>query len=298
MGVKGLYSYLRAYRHPIDIKSLELKGKEGKEYVGVDGLSMLYKFRGNAAAILAALKPFQEKGYTFIFVFDGKPPDTKIEEVETRKGKRNAAIEQANVLQQYLESQESHDALDDRSRAFLERKVQGIHIGDAWYVSRDIRRSCKGALWAAGIQSIKATGEADDLLLALWHEGKIHHIVSTDMDFLVAGIPQIWIPSPYSFDEITLADVLIGEDVDFKGFQDASILCGMDAGAAAERIQPPRAFSYMRHYGSLDILENRQPQLWNFETSRAYVAGLRARFANRSASIDLITEKHKNYLLE
>jgi flap endonuclease-1 len=293
MGVKGLYSYLRAYRHPIEKEALTTPA-----CIGVDGLSMLYKFRGNVDEILKALEPFRSKGYKCIFVFDGKPPDTKIDEVEARKGKRTAALEEATILQQFLESPESQEALDDRSRSYLERKIKGIHSGDAWHVSREIRRNCKRVLWEAGIPSIKAVGEADDLLLALWNEKKIHYVVSSDMDFLVAGIPNIWIPSPRYWEEITLEDVLVGEDVNFKGFQDAAILCGMDSGDSSARIQPQRAFAYMRHYGSLDILEKRQPNLWNFEGCRAYVVSLRERFSQNYSSFELTTEKHRGYLLE
>lgn len=289
MGVKGLYSYLRAYRHTIEIPAEPAQ-------IGIDGMSMLYKFRGNAEAILKALEPFTSRGYKCLFVFDGKPPETKMEEVEARKGKRTAAMEHVTALKEFLESPDSQEVLDERGRAYLERKIKGIQVGEAWHVSREVRRACKHKLWDAGISSIKATGEADDLLLSLWREKKIQYIVSTDMDFLVAGIPQIWIPSPHGWEEITLVDVLIGEDVNFKGFQDAAILCGMDSGASIARIQPPRAFAFMRHYGCLEALESRQPNLWDFEVSRVYVTSLRNRFADTTSAYDLTAEKHKAYL--
>ncbi len=291
MGVKGLYSYLRSYRHPIDL------GAEPKA-IGVDGLSILYKFRGDSAAIVKALEPFTTQGYKFLFVFDGKPPETKMEEVEARKEKRAAALLHATALKQFLDSEDSRDVLDARSRAQLERKIQGIHTGEAWHVSRDNRRACKHSLWTAGIPCIKAKGEADDLLFALWRESKIQAIVSTDMDFLVAGVSQVWIPSPHGpWEEILLEDVLRGEDVTFKGFQDAAILCGMDTGSAQVRLQPQRAFSFMRHYGSLEILEARQPQLWDFEGCREYVASLRCRFTQATPSTELVAEKHAELLL-
>ncbi len=291
MGVKGLYSYLRAYRHPIDVNTLTQPCR-----IGVDGLSMLYKFRGDVEAILRALEPFKARGYSFVFVFDGKAPEFKAKEVEARKEKRTAALEHATALQEFLNSQDSQDVLDERSRAALERKIQGLQIGTAWHVSREARRAAKHTLWLAGIPSIKAIAEADDLLLALWREGKISQIVSTDMDFLVAGVQTLWIPSAHQWEEVFLMDVLRGEGVTLKGFQDAAILCGMDSGSTLARLEPQRSFALLHHYGSLEVIEYRLPQIWNFETYRSYVTNLRARFRDEKKPLELTAEKHREIL--
>ncbi len=291
MGVKGLYSYLRAYRHPIHVDTLAQPSR-----IGVDGLSMLYKFRGDVDAILKALEPFKVRGYSFVFVFDGKAPEAKAKEVEARKEKRTAALEHATALQQFLDSQDSQEVLDERARAALERKIQGLQTGGAWHVSKEMRRAIKHTLWLAGIPCIKATAEADDLLLALWREEKIRHIVSTDMDFLVAGVQTLWIPSPHQWEEVFLADVLSGEGVTMKGFQDAAILCGMDSGSSLTRLEPQRAFALLHHYGSLEVIEYRLPQLWDFEGCREYVGNLRARFSDERSAFALTADKHKEIL--
>ncbi len=245
MGVKGLYSYLRDYRKPVD--------KSNIRAIGVDALSILYKFRGNMDSVLQFLKPFQKSDISIIFVFDGKAPDEKQEEVEHRREKRNEANQQANSIREFLKQ----DTVDERTKKILEKKVKELENGAGWHVTRDIRTSCKEMLSKEGIESKKAIGEADDLLISMWRTDEIQAIVSCDMDFLVAGVKKLIVPS-YHCEMIQLEKVLEKEDLTFQQFQEAAILC-------SSNVSPIKAFQWMRYYGSIETLTKKHPELCNFE---------------------------------
>ncbi len=240
MGVKGLYSYLRPYR-----KSPQC---EETFCIGIDVLSVLYKFRGNLEQIETLFDFYVSKGFTFIAVFDGKSPEAKQEEVSERRKKREEAQKQADELKLYLSS-EGSTVLDEKARGLLEKKIKQIEMGEAWFVSKVLLKKFSELLQKKGIQIYKAKEEADDVLIQLVKEGNIRAVLSTDMDFLVLGAERIWIPGDM-IEEIILSEVLTAEEVTLQQLQDIAILC-------RDSTPTQRAFSWIRHYGTLETLSER-----------------------------------------
>lgn len=249
MGVKGLYSYLRPYRNSPQL--------EETFCIGIDVLSVLYKFRGDLENLESLFQAFLSKGFTFAAVFDGKAPETKQEEVSERRKKREDAQKQADELKLYLASDDS-STLDEKAKGLLEKKIKQIEMGEAWFVSRNLLKMFTELLQKLTIPIYKAKEEADDVLIQLYNEKKIQAILSTDMDFLVMGVERIWIPcsitlqsdKPDMLEEIILSEVLKSEDVTLQQLQDIAILC-------RDSIHTQRAFSWIRHYGSLENLTGR-----------------------------------------
>lgn len=261
MGVKGLYSYLRGYRKQVNVNTLE-----NIQSIGVDGLSVLYKFRGNAERILQFLKPFREKGIKILFVFDGKAPEEKREEVEQRKEKREAANDQASSIREFLQQEN----VDEKTRILLERKIHELEFGAGWFVTREIRHHCQDILRKQGIESIKAKGEADDVLISMWRAGSIQAIISCDMDFLVAGVSTLFIPNNGGQVEyIDISKVLELEEISFHQFQEAAILC-------MNNIYANKAFTWIRHYKSIENIKKKHSHLCNLE--KEYVEKMIGKF--------------------
>ena len=61
-------------------------------------------------------------------------------------------------------------------------------------MTREIRHTVQQALWDMEIPYMKANAEADDALSELVGSGKLDVVVSSDMDFLLSGVPRLWIP--------------------------------------------------------------------------------------------------------
>jgi len=284
MGVKGLYSYLRPHRKPLD-------SNIPKGLIGVDALSVLYKFRGNTEAILAFLEPFKAASATFLFVFDGKAPETKKDEVDDRRTKRNDAREEATVLKAYLEDSEA--VIEERDRKIIERKISVLENG-AWSMTREARHAFQDVLRSNGIQFVKAKGEADDVLMSLWYDHKLVGIISADMDFLVAGVERLWIPGTEA-EEVRLSTVLEKEEIPMSSFIDAAILCGVSTGYTFVNMYPQKAFTFMRHYGSLEVLARRQPSLFA-DVSADMIRNVRSRFLLYVKADELVREDYRSLI--
>ena len=279
MGVKGLYSYLRGYRKQVNVNTLE-----GVQSIGVDGLSVLYKFRGNGDRILHFLKPFKDKGIKILFVFDGKAPEEKREEVEQRKEKREAANDQASSIREFLQQEN----VDEKTRAILERKIHELEFGAGWFVTREIRYKCQDILRRAGIPSVKTEGEADNLLIAMWKRNSIQAILSCDMDFMVAGVNNLYIPTNSGqCEHISIKNVLELEGLSFRQFQEASILC-------MNQVIANRAFTWMRYYGSIVNLQKKHPELCKLD--KEYVQRMIDNFNKEENPIELVKEKYRETL--
>jgi 5'-3' exonuclease len=274
MGVKGLYSYLRPYRNSPQL--------EETFCIGIDVLSVLYKFRGDLEKITIFLDTFLSQGFTFTAVFDGKSPEAKQEEVSERRKKREEAQKQVEELKNYLSSQDS-TSLDEKARSLLEKKVKQIEMGEAWFVSRTLLKQFTELLQQKQIIILKAKEEADDVLIQLYNEKKIRAILSTDMDFLVMGVERIWIPGE-SLEEVILSEVLQQEDITLRQLQDIAILC-------RDSIPTQRAFSWIRHYGSLEVLQERNRGI---TYTKEELTKLRSSFLIEKSLSELIENISKN----
>jgi hypothetical protein len=78
------------------------------------------------------------------------------------------------------------------------------------------------------------------------------------MDYVIAGITCLWVPNkrgPLYFEEIILDNVLQGENLNSQQL--------MEVGILATNVQCSTAFTWVRHYGSIEnimktsLLENR-----------------------------------------
>lgn len=251
MGVKGLYTYLRCYRH--DIYTTTLPASQQMR-IGFDAMSILYKYKTAWEDIFPLLKELKAAGHRLLFVFDGKPPVEKEEEVATRREARQAAGAQATALKEYLAV--SAEPEGSRERKILEYSVARLeHQG--WHMTREIRHEVQRRLWDEGIPYVKGTGEADAVLADLVGAGKLDVVVSTDMDFLLSGVPRLWIPfrkAGDGFEEIVLSEVLEGEGLTAEGLRDAGILCGVEPLRGKVSVNPHTAFSWLRYYKTMEAL--------------------------------------------
>ena len=114
------------------------------------------------------------------------------------------------------------------------------------------------------------------------------------MDFLVAGVERLWIPSASGAEEICLSRVLAEEDVDQSAFLDAALLCGVDGNSLIPNMYPQKAFSLMRHYGSIENLVRKQT---NLESILDKLTDLRGRFLIFPSPEYMVQEKHREVLL-
>jgi len=242
MGVKGLYTYVKQYRRPL------IPDTVSPVKIGVDAMSLIYKYKSDYKLLYPYIKILKDKGHRMIFVFDGKAPAEKNEEIKDRRDARESATAHAISLKSQLDD----PTLTAKEREILEYSVARLeHQG--WHMTREIRLEFQEELSRIGVDWVKAVKEADDVLIDLVGMNAIDVIMSTDMDFLLAGVKRLWIPGRDSYEDILLEDVMQGESLSAAGILDAGILCGVEP-LRGLSVSPKTAFSWIRHYGSMEGL--------------------------------------------
>lgn len=260
MGVKGLYSYLKHYKNYIDPR--QVSGKR----IGIDAMSLLYRFKGDTKEIVLLLDGLKVAGHKLFFVFDGRPPPEKEKEVQNRKDQKATASAKADTIKTFLESSAGTE-VDAATRELLEYSLERC-THQSWHMTRDTRRAFQSQLWDLGISYVKSISEADDVLIDLSAAGKIDVILTTDMDYILGGAVTLWIPTrkdTFFFEEISTSDILSGEGITQDALMDAGLLCGTEEREGAKGIPCDKAFTFIRHYGSLEAVLNSNIQEYMIE---------------------------------
>lgn len=253
MGIRGLYTYLKHYRTSFDLRN---KNFDKSLRIGIDAMSFLYRFKEQTTNILAILQHLKSLNHKIIFVFDGKPPAEKNAEIVSRKEARSAAATKVATLENFLQS-DSAKEIDAMALHVLEDSLQRCQT-KSWCASRTIRRAFQDVLWDESIPYVKSLSEADDVLIDLYGAGKLDIIMSSDMDYLVAGVKHLWIPSQkgtFWFEEVCLDEVLKGEELNLEQFMEVGVLC------TKYEIVCETAFTWMRHYESALKIPNTRTKL-------------------------------------
>jgi flap endonuclease-1 len=172
-----------------EIKFDELKGKT----LAVDGYNVLYQFittirgpdgspltdsHGNVTSHLTGLfsrsTNLLGKGIKLIFVFDGKVPDLKYEEIQRRRALK------ADAQTKFEEAKEAQDQSEMKKYA-----------GRTAHLSKEMVQQAKELLDALGIPWMDAPSEGEAQAAALVKQGHAWAVVSQDADALLYEAPRV-----------------------------------------------------------------------------------------------------------
>ncbi|KAL3146724.1 Elongation of fatty acids protein 2 [Trebouxia sp. C0009 RCD-2024] len=184
-----------------------------------------------------------ESGMRPVYVFDGKPPTMKKEELSRRREKFT-------------------DATDNLEKA----KEAGNAEDVAKYAKRTVRVTqqhndeCKRLLELMGVPIINAPSEAESQCAAMCKQGLVYAIATEDMDALTFATPRLIrnlcaaqaakLPiTEYEYDK-----VLEGLKLTADQFVDLCILCGCDYCGSIKGIGGVRAMQLIQKHGSLEAV--------------------------------------------
>lgn len=213
-------------------------------------------FYRTARMLDAGMKP--------VFVFEGKAPDLKKEELAKRSARREGAT--ADLA----EAKEVGKAEDIEK--YSKRTVR---------VTRDHNEDCKKLLRLMGVPVIEAPGEAEAQCAQLCKDGLVWAISTEDMDSLTFGTPrllrQLMAPASQKVpvNQFDYQKVLEGLKLTSDQFIDLCILCGCDYTDKIGGIGPTRALSFIEEHGSienilkiLDHAKYKVPEPFPYEQAR------------------------------
>ena len=257
------------------VKLEELHGR----VVAIDGYNALYQFlaviRGEAGEPLTDSKGrvtshlsglyyrtlnLLEKGVKPVYVFDGKPPELKAQEIENRIRQREAA------RAKYEEALRRGDVEAARTYASLSARLKDYMVEDA-----------KQLLDALGVPWVQAPSEGEAEAAYLAAKGYAWASVSQDYDSLLFGSPVLVrnltisgrrkLPKKDVYVEVTpevleLQQVLEELGLTREQLVDLAILIGTDFNPDGIRgIGPVKAYNYIKKYGRLENIAELREEL-------------------------------------
>ncbi|NPA85116.1 MAG: flap endonuclease-1 [Crenarchaeota archaeon] len=249
-------------------KSVDLKGLSGKS-VALDAYNALYQFlaairgedgkplmdsRGRVTSHLAGLFyrtiNLLEHGIKVAYVFDGKPPSLKQEEIK----KRIKIKEEAE--KKYEEAVKRGDVEEARKYAQMSSKL-----------SREMVEEAKRLLDAMGVPWVQAPSEGEAQAAYMASKGDVWASASQDYDSLLFGSPRLVrnltitgrrkLPQKNVYVEvkpevIELDCVLKELGISREQLVAAAVLIGTDFNKGIKGIGPKTALRYIKSYGSLE----------------------------------------------
>jgi flap endonuclease-1 len=201
-----------------------------------------------------------ELGMKLVYVFDGKAPDLKMEEIRRRSEQRREAKDQ------YLRALQAGDMAQARKFAEASTVLRRDMVGDA-----------KALLDAMGIPWVDAPSEGEAQASVMAIEGTVNAVASQDHDSLVFGAPVLVrnvtisgkrrLPSKGITvnvipERITLSSVLAATGLTREQLVDYAILLGTDFNPEGfEKVGPATALKYLKKYGRLDEIKELSSEL-------------------------------------
>ncbi|VDP13153.1 unnamed protein product [Soboliphyme baturini] len=177
-----------------------------------------------------------ENGIKPIYVFDGKPPEMKGDELQKRTDRR---IEAKTELDKAVETGDT-ETIDKLNRRLVK-------------VSKEQTDECKKLLRLMGIPIIEAPGEAEAQCAALVNAGVVYGAATEDMDTLTFGSNVLLRHmTKMPIKEFRLADVLQGMKLNKNEFVDLCILLGCDYCPTIKGIGPKKAYELIKTYHSIE----------------------------------------------
>lgn len=286
MGIQGLAKLLGDCA-PAAIREQKLDSYFGRK-IAVDASMHIYQFMvvvgrqgdqllaneaGDVTSHLSGMfyrtVKMLEAGIKPIFVFDGKAPKLKADELarrSERRGEATAGLEEAKAAG-------DNEAIEK----YAKRSVR---------VTREHNDDCKRLLRLMGVPYYEAPSEAEAQCCALAKSGMVYAVATEDMDALTFGTPKLarhlmsqtsgagkgGAGNPMEFDYNTILKEL---DLTSDQFVDMCILCGCDYCGRIPGIGPKKAFDLIKKHGciekvieAIDTTKYELPTPFPFEEAR------------------------------
>lgn len=197
-----------------------------------------------------------------LYVFDGLPPNLKLDEISKRQEKAKEAVkEYEKALEE--ENQELIEKYDKRKT-----RVTKKHNDD-----------CKKLLYLMGVPFVEAPSEAEAMCAYLSKIGKVYGVATEDMDALTFGSKTLLRnmnaaeSKKLPIHEFDLKLLLEGFKMSIDEFIDLCILLGCDYCDSVKGVGPQRAFSLIQKHRNIENIIKHEDKLeipkdWKFEEAR------------------------------
>uniref|UniRef100_A0A7S1PFF3 Flap endonuclease 1 n=1 Tax=Percolomonas cosmopolitus TaxID=63605 RepID=A0A7S1PFF3_9EUKA len=257
MGIKNLKHLLQEYA-PDSFKESEIKNYFSRT-IAIDGNMSMYQFvismrntgfdlsdasgeiTSHLQGLLYRTTKMIEIGIKPVFVFDGKPPDMKSDELAKRREKMKEAKDAEAAFK---------EAGDEAQRIKMSKR--------SVRVTRDQIEDAKKLLRAMGVPCVDAPSEAESQCAEMCRAGVVFATGTEDMDALTFGSKRLVRHLTFSearkkpILEFDLDVALQQMEMNMDQFIDLCILCGCDYCGTIKGIGYKKAYKYLKELGSIE----------------------------------------------
>tara|TARA_B100000902_G_scaffold178778_1_gene172018 strand:+ start:1486 stop:2418 length:933 start_codon:yes stop_codon:yes gene_type:complete len=222
MGVKLLSKLLKTQCYD-ETKVTHLSCLFGKK-ICIDVSIYLYRYKSQNTLIESfylMCSLFKHYNITPIFIFDGKPPESKREELEKRKQNRLECEEKYNELKNKIEGNITKEQ---------EKELYNLKKGMTRITWEDVK-TVQDLFDSYGIKYMTAIGEADALCASLVIKKKVYAVLTEDMDLFAYTCPIVLRYFSLANHTCILYDlkkILKKLDIDKQNFRILCVLSGND----------------------------------------------------------------------
>ena len=237
MGVKLLSKLLKTECYD-QTKQVHLSSLFGKK-ICVDVSIYLYRYKSQNTLIesfYTMCSLFKRYNITPIFIFDGKPPESKQEELTKRRENREECLKKYEELKKSCGN--NIDKEQEMELNYLKRSMTKITWEDVNIIQK--------LFDSYGMKYITAKGEADVLCASLVLKKKVYAVLTEDMDLFAYTCPIVlryFSLANHSCILYDLKKILTKLNIDIENFQILCVLAGNDYYNSNNNI-----FHYLRLY--------------------------------------------------
>lgn len=187
-----------------------------------------------------------EHGIKPVYVFDGKPPEFKYEELSRRKEIKKKAEEMSCTAKELVDMATTEQELKDANDAIDKANKMNITV-----TSKQVEE-VKYLLKLLGVPVFEAKSEAEAQCAEFVKTGKAYATSTEDMDALTFGSELLLRVSKEKITEINLQKILDELELSYEQFVDLCILCGCDYCGSIRGIGPKTALKLIRKHVTIE----------------------------------------------
>ena len=222
MGVKLLSKLLKTECSDC-VRKIHLRQLYG-EKICIDTSIYIYRYKSMESLIekfYLMCSIFKNYNIIPLFVFDGKPPEEKRDELNRRRENREKAWKKYDELKEKFGS--TPNKHQEKKLETLKRSIVRVKKEDIINI--------KNLILSMGFKYIEAEGEADKLCAALVRKNKVYGVLTEDMDLFAYGCPVVFRYISlinHTIMMYNLKDILKKLKISLENFQLLCVMSGTD----------------------------------------------------------------------
>lgn len=255
MGIKELNPFLQKNTNCVEEWDLCcLKDKK----VAIDTSIYLYKYLyGNGNYIdkfIQQIYRLRLNKITPIYIFDGKPSNEKMMEIENRVQKKKNNQQVIESLKLKYDEQEDQNIKNQLEKDIKKKQSKIINV------TRKHITDLKYMFDVLNIKYIQSKCEADIICSQLYKNGKVDMVLSDDMDLLVSGTGLLLRGFSVNSNNImvyNINNILKSLEMSYDQWVDFCILCGCDYVKRIKKMGILTSYKLIKKHGNIEtVLDN------------------------------------------